>query len=95
MKIRRFTYKPNGQSVTRISSKRMTLYVPDEVPVEVLRFWLARLTVDLPRRLSTLRYVRRRETRRKRVPVCRLKRRCIRRRRVRVPVRFWRHEAAR
>ncbi len=95
MKIRRFTYKPNGKSVTRVSSKRMTLYVPDEVPVEVIRLWLARLTVELPRRLSTLRYVRRRETRRKRVPVCRFKRRRTQRRRVRVPVRFWRHEAAR
>ncbi len=95
MKIRRFTYKPNGKSVTRVSSRRMTLYVPDEVPVEVIRLWLARLTVDLPRRLSTLRYVRRRETRRKRVPVCRFKRRRTQRRRVRVPVRFWRHEAAR
>ena len=95
MKIRQFTYKPNGKSVTRVSSKRMTLYVPDEVPVEVIRLWLARLTVDLPRRLSTLRYVRRRETRRKRVPVCRFKKRRTRRRRVRVPVRFWRHEAAR
>jgi hypothetical protein len=73
----------------------MTLYVPDGVPVEVLQLWLARLTVNLPRRLSTLRYARRRETRRKRVPVCRLKRRCIRRRRVHVQVRFWRHEAAR
>jgi hypothetical protein len=95
MKIRRFTHKPTGESVTRISSKRITLYVPDEVPVEVLRLWLARLTVDLPRRVSTLRYVRRRETRRKRVPVCRFKRRRIRRRRAHVPVRFWRHEAAR
>ena len=95
MKIRRFTYKPNGKSVTRISSRRMTLYVPDEVPVEVLRLWLARLTVDLPLRVSTLRYVRRRETMRKRIAVCRFQRRCIRRRRVHVPVRFWRHEAAR
>lgn len=95
MKIRRSIYKPNGKSVTRISSPRITLYVPDEVPVEVLRLWLARLTVDLPRRVSTLRYVRRRETSRKRVAVCRFKRRCTRRRRVRVPVRFWRHEAAR
>lgn len=95
MKIRRFTFKPNGSSVTRISSRRMTLYVPDEVPAEVLQLWLARLTVQLPRRLSTLRYVRRRETRRKRVPVCRIKMRRVRRRRVHVPVRFWRHEAAR
>lgn len=95
MKIRRFTSKPTMSSVTRISSRRLTLYVPDEVPVEVLQLWLARLTVDLPRRLSTLRYVRRREVRRKRVPVCRFKRRRTRRRRGHVPVRFWRHEATR
>jgi len=95
MKIRRFKFKANGRSVTRVSSQRMTLFVPDEVPVEVLKLWLARLTVDLPRRLSPLRYVRRRETRRKRVPVCRFKRRRIRRRRVHVPVRYWRHEAVR
>jgi hypothetical protein len=92
---RRFTYKPTGSSVTRITSRRMTLYVPDEVPVAVLQLWLARLTVDLPRRVSTLRYVRRREARRKRVPVCRLKRRHLRRRRIHVPVRFWHHEALR
>jgi hypothetical protein len=95
MKIRRFTFKPNGKSVTRISSRRMTVYIPDEVPVEVIQFWLARLTLPLKGRLSTLRHVRRRETRRKRVPVCQLKRRRIRRRRVHVPIRFWRHEAAR
>lgn len=95
MKIRRFTFKPNGSFVTRISSRRMTLYVPDEVPAEVLQLWLARLTVQLPRRLSMLRYVRRRKTRRKRVAVCRIKMRRVRRRRVHVPVRFWRHEAAR
>ncbi len=95
MKIRRFAFKPNGSSVTRISSRRMSIYIPDEVPVEVIQLWLARLTVPLKGRLSTLRYVRRRETRRKRVAVCRLRRRRIRRRRVHVPVRFWRHEAAR
>ena len=95
MKIRRFTFKPNGSSVTRISSRRLSLYVPDEVPVEVLQLWLARLTVPRKGRLSTLRYVRRRETRRKRVPVCRLIQQRTRRRRVHVPVRFWRHEAAR
>jgi hypothetical protein len=60
MKIRRFTSKPTRSSVTRISSRRLTLYIPDDVPVEVLQLWLARLTVDLPRHLSTLRYVRRR-----------------------------------
>ncbi len=95
MKIRRFTFKPNGSSVTRISSRRMTIYIPDEVPIEVIQLWLARLTVPLKGRLSTLRHVHRRETRRKRAPVCRLKRRRIRRRRVHVRVRFWRHEAAR
>ncbi len=95
MRIHRFTSRQTGSPVTRISSRRMTLYIPDEVPVEVLQLWLARLGRDLPRRISTLRYVRRREIRRKRVPVCRLKQRRIRRRRVRVPVRFWRHEAVR
>lgn len=95
MKTRRFAFKPNGSSVTRISSRRMSIYIPDEVPVEVIQLWLARLTVPLKGRLSTLRYVRRRETRRKRVAVCRLRRRRIQRRRVHVPVRFWRHEAAR
>jgi hypothetical protein len=73
----------------------MTLYVPDEVPIEVLQLWLARLRVDLPQRLSTLRYVRRRETRRKRVAVRRFRRRALRRRRVHVPLRYWRHEAVR
>ncbi|CAE6874282.1 hypothetical protein R69749_06506 [Paraburkholderia domus] len=95
MKIRRSTFKANGSSVTRVASRRMTLYVPDEVPIEVLQLWLTRLRVDLPRRLSTLRYVRRRDTRRKRVPTCRFNRRRIRRRRVHVPLRFWRHEAIR
>jgi hypothetical protein len=95
MTIRRSTFKTNGSSVTRISSRRITLYVPDEVPVEVLQLWLARLRVDLPRRLSTLRYVRRRNARRKRIQVCRLKCRQNRRRRVHVPIRFWRHEAVR
>lgn len=95
MKIRRFTSKPTSSSVTRISSRLMTLYIPDEVPIEVLQLWLARLTLDLSRRLSTLRYVRRREIRRKRVPVCRSKRRRLLRRRGHVPVRFWRHEATR
>jgi hypothetical protein len=95
MKIRRSTFKANGSSVTRIASRRMTLYVPDDVPLEVLQLWLARLRVDLPRRLSTLRFVRRRDTRRKRLPVRRSNRRQIRRRRVHVPIRFWRHEAIR
>ena len=95
MKVRRFAFKPNGSSVTRISSRRMSIYIPDEVPVEVIQLWLARLTVPLKGRLSTLRQVRRRETRRKRVPVRRLRRRRIQRRRVHVPVRFWHHAAAR
>ncbi|WP_321965196.1 hypothetical protein [Paraburkholderia sp. J7] len=95
MKIRRFTFKPNEKSVTRISSRRMTVYIPDEVPVEVIQLWLARLTLPMKGRLSTLRRVRKRETRRKRVPVCRLKRRRIRHKRIHVPVRFWRHAAAR
>jgi hypothetical protein len=95
MKISRFTSKSTGSRVTRVTSPRMTLYVPDEVPVAVLQMWLARLRLDPPRRISTLRQIRRRDTRRKIIPVPRKKRRRVRCKRIHIPIRFWRHEALR
>jgi hypothetical protein len=97
MKIHQSTFKSNGSSITRVSSSKISIYIPNEVPVEVIELWLARLAESLPMplRLSRLRYIHRRKARRKLTPIDRLKRRCIRRRRPRVPVRHWRRQPAR
>jgi hypothetical protein len=89
MKMRRFVFRLNREKITKIMSDKLTVLIPDPVPVEVIELWKKRLASHLARRIGRLRHSNRRWKRRRPLSLRDTRRMRRVKRRKKGPMRKW------